>query len=178
MLQAFADGSGTHHADSPACIGVVVADASGRILCESSAYICPGTNNVAELWAIRRALYLIRWVAHEHAAGCDTPAVLYSDSAYAIGCARGEYNIKKNVDLVREIQGVYEMHKDTVRLEHVKGHNGNPGNELADWLAGIARHRVIELRKSVGFAVGRPWAMPPFRSRPVGMILPPLPVPA
>lgn len=178
MLQVYADGSGTHHADSPACIGVVVADETGRILVESSAVICTGTNNVAELWAIRRALYLIRWVAHDGPArGIDTPAVIYTDSQYAIGSTRGEYNTKKNVDLVREIQGVYAMHEGCVSLEHVKGHDGNPGNELADWLAGRARHRVLELRKSVGFAVGRSWTTPEYRARPCGAMLPPMVLP-
>lgn len=140
VWSAYCDGSGTSESDSPACVGVVLCDPDGNIVCESSAYICVGTNNVAELWAVRRALYLIRWCTPARAA---TPAVIITDSRYAIGCARGEYVAKKNVELVREIQEQVAKHGEHLTFRHVHGHNGDPGNELADWLAGIARSRHL-----------------------------------
>lgn len=137
-LEVYADGSGTV-GSGPACIGVVVTR-RGKILCECSAYICDGTNNVAELWALRRALYLIRWVGE---LGAVTPAVIYSDSEYAIGCATAVYKPSKNVELVYAIQHQVTKHRGFVTFQHVRGHSGVPGNELADWLAGLARWRRL-----------------------------------
>lgn len=152
--QVYADGSGTHHADSPACVGVVIADPSGRIVVESSSFICTGTNNVAELWALRRALYLLRWASpdREH-----TVAEVCSDSEYALGIARGEYRAKKNVDLCAELGAQAQRHAGFVVWKHVPGHAGVPGNELADWLAGLARQRWM-------LAQGRPTK--PVKKRP------------
>lgn len=156
MWSAYCDGSGTYHADSPACIGVVVADETGRIVVECSAYVGPGTNNVAELWAVRRALYLLRWCGPQ---GEFTPAVIFSDSEYALSMTRGEYAPKKNVDLVWELSKQYDRHRGFAHLQHVRGHAGNPGNELADWLAGLARARVLRER-------GKDYK---FRGRPKGV---------
>lgn len=158
LWRAYCDGSGTYHADSPACVGVVICDPDGRVLCESSAHIGPGTNNMAELWAIRRALWLLRQVAP---LGRHQPAVLYTDSEYAIGITTSAYRPTKNVDLAWEVAKSYGKH-GAVALRHVRGHAGIPGNELADWLATQARIRAF-------VAAGK--NPPKSRARPVGILI-------
>lgn len=140
-LSVYCDGSGTAAADSPACIGVVVFQ-DGQSICECSAFVGIGTNNVAELWAVRRALYLIRWVGW---AKEETPAVIYTDSQYAISMSTGLYSPRSNVELVEAIVGKVRQHTN-LTFQHVPGHAGVFGNEIADWLAGQARARVLASR--------------------------------
>ena len=145
-LEVYCDGSGTHHEDSPACVGVVLMF-KGKPIFEYSAHEGQGTNNVAELLAVSKALFYIRDFEWEGSAGYDTPAVIRTDSEYAIGSVTGAFSPKVNVELVRKLAAEFE-HYPNVRFEHVKGHAGNLGNELADWLAGEARRGVLEKRGS------------------------------
>lgn len=141
VLEVYCDGSGTHHANSPACLGVAVF-LDGEVVCESSQCVGFGTNNVAELWAIRRALYLVQWVGDD---GFDTEAIIYSDSAYAIGMTIEDHVARANWELVEAIRERYAQFRG-VRFQHVSGHAGIYGNELADWLAGYARHKALVAR--------------------------------
>lgn len=151
-IDVYADGSGTHHADSPACIGVVVM-LDDEPVAECSRVTGMGSNNVAELRAVHRALVML-----ERMFGRDVEAHIYSDSQYAIGCVDGQFYAQKNFDLVKRIREDRERFPH-VRLVHVPGHAGVYGNEIADWLAGYARHRVLVER-------GQKHAGAPFRGRP------------
>lgn len=134
----YVDGSGTHHDDSPACIGVVVA-ANGMIMAELSRHVGPGTNMVAELEAIRWGMRLFGTI---HPSGRQGGAILYSDNTAAIGLADGYFTARINADLARSVHAV-RREFPYVEIQHVKGHAGDPGNDLADWLAGLARARVL-----------------------------------
>lgn len=134
----YVDGSGTHHDDSPACIGAVVA-ANGMIMAELSRHVGPGTNMVAELEAIRWGMRLFGRV---HPRGRDGDAILYSDNTAAIGLAEGYFYPRVNWDLAKAVLNTRRAYT-SVEIQHVKGHAGNAGNDLADWLAGIARARVL-----------------------------------
>lgn len=94
--------------------------------------IGPGTNNIAELTGI--------WLA---VAGCprvDLRLKIWSDSEYAIGSLTKDWKAKKNGDLIAQIRRHIEA-RGNVEFEHVRGHNGDPLNELADKWAGMARKR-------------------------------------
>ena len=104
-----------------------------------------GTNNVAELTAIRRGLAQVR--------RRDLPVVVVTDSSYAIGVVTGAMKARKNLDLVREITSLVARFKD-IRFEKVAGHAGHPENEEVDGLASRAAvegFRTDELREA-----GRP----------------------
>jgi ribonuclease HI len=86
-----------------------------------------GTNQKAELMAIREALLKVR----------DRPRTLvriHTDSAYAIGCLTQNWKVKTNKELVDEVRslvkecGAFQMRK-------VAGHAGVAANERADELA-------------------------------------------
>lgn len=136
-LIAYCDGSGTQ-AHLPCGAGVVILDGDDVVL-ESSRSLGLGSNNHAELSAIRVALAVTDvpgWRAR--------PLVVRTDSMYAIGAltapeapAPERPNARLIIATRRLLAG------RSVRFEHVRGHAGEPGNERADFLAGLARRRQI-----------------------------------
>lgn len=98
----------------------------------ASLRIGPGTNNVAELTGI--------WLAVACCPRTDIRLKIYSDSEYAIGSLTRDWRAKQNVELIQQIRR-HMATRDNVELEHVRGHNGDPMNELADLWAGKARLR-------------------------------------
>lgn len=89
-----------------------------------------GTNNHAELSAVLKALTLVPREAR---------LIIRADSEYAIGCSTKPWNPKVNVELIGKIKAELAQRGDRVTFRHIRGHNGDPGNELADRLAGAAR---------------------------------------
>lgn len=105
----------------------------GRYGCGSFA---SGTNNIAELSAIKEAL-----LAHP-----DEPVTIQYDSQYAANCVmdwgtkwrrRGERD-RKNIDLIFSILDIVDEREDPISWEWVRGHdaqNTYPLNTAADSLA-------------------------------------------
>jgi ribonuclease HI len=93
-----------------------------------------GTNNIAELEAIRTGLLEVK--------NPDLPVRLYTDSGYAYGLLVLGWKAKKNVELVEEIRTLMKRFKN-LKFIKVKGHSGIDGNEKADVLATSA----IKLKK-------------------------------
>ena len=105
------------------------------------AYTVYGTNNTAELDALRQAMLLASQYDK------DTEIMLYSDSKYSIDCVsvwaygwkKNSWTKKggeiKNLEIIKEIHTLYERLKERISLKHVKGHSGVEGNELADRMA-------------------------------------------
>jgi ribonuclease HI len=104
-------------------IGSVVLD--GRERREVSEYLGVGTNNIAELTAIARALEL-----------CppERTVVLHSDSAYALGLLGKGWKAKANQELVQRLRQIAAPFRD-LRLVKVAGHAGVSENERCDQLA-------------------------------------------
>lgn len=79
-----------------------------------------------------------------------TKIILKSDSAYAVNCVAkgwlwrwkndfGGLAARTNGDLLQRLLNIHEKFpKGHISVSHVKGHNGDSGNEEADRLAGIA----------------------------------------
>ena len=113
-----------------------------------------GTNQVAELTALLRAIE-----AHPG----DEPLLIESDSQYAIRCASewldgwkrkgwrtASGGAVKNLDLVQSIDRAIARRGGPVRFRWVRGHVGNPFNERADQLAGLAAQEWAAGRGGVG----------------------------
>lgn len=114
------------------------------------------TNNIAELNALLKALKI---------ASLDTTKekiTIYADSKYAIDCiSTWAYSWKKNgwskkggeiknLDIIIEAHELFLKIKDNIALEHIKGHSGNIGNELADIMANISiKERSIEYKEFI-----------------------------
>jgi len=120
---AYTDGACSGN-PGPAGLGVVLCQGHSRR--ELSEYLGHGTNNIAELTAILRALEALGHSA-EHVS-------VYTDSQYAIGVLQKGWKPKVNQELIattkRRMQGFSKL-----RLVYVKGHAGIPMNERADALA-------------------------------------------
>ena len=110
----------------PAGIGVVILDHGKRR--ELSEYLGSGTNNIAELMAIVRAL---------EEAPRDRTVVLHADSSYALGLLGKGWKAKANQELVERMRKIAREHRD-LRLVKVDGHAGVAENERADELARAA----------------------------------------
>lgn len=105
------------------------------------------TNNVAELEAIEEAAKQI-WKQLTPCALHGYEYRIVTDSQYCISALTQWFDTwekrgwktatggpVKNVDLIRRIHDQLELLADFVKLVHVRGHVGIPGNEAADVLA-------------------------------------------
>ena len=132
MVWVYTDGSGTT-ASQPAGVGVVlITNIGGLKAFGLGAGIGPGTNNRAELMAIRRGLQLLP--------RNSTPIDIVSDSAYAIGCCtERSWNPTKNEELIKVIRNDLTFRGGMIKFVKVKGHSTDPWNGLADRLAHSGR---------------------------------------
>ncbi len=123
IIDIYTDGASSGN-PGPAGIGVVLS--YGAKQKEISRYIGHGTNNIAELEAIRTALETLKTT--------NLPVRLHTDSSYALGVLTSGWKARKNQDLIASIKKRMAQfaHLEFVK---VKGHAGHPGNERADQLA-------------------------------------------
>ncbi len=137
---AYADGACTGN-PGPAGLGVMILD--GKTHIELSEYLGEGTNNIAELTAILRAVAEF---------DDDVPMTVFTDSQYAIGVLQKGWKAKANQELVADVKRALSKRKNT-KLVYVPGHSGVSGNERADQLARDAvRSRKTTRKKSGGEA--------------------------
>ena len=124
----------------PAGIGVFVERPDEVI--EISEYIGSGTNNIAELTAILRALQTLKGEDDR-----DRLIHLYTDSGWSLGVLVGGWKAKANLELIGEIREEMEKYPK-LELLKVRGHAGQDGNEEADGLATMAVRRESSMRRA------------------------------
>jgi ribonuclease HI len=124
----YTDGACTGN-PGPMGVGAVILRGTERK--EIGEYIGMGTNNIAELTAIERALDNIADDERGRA------ILVHVDSAYAIGVVSGAYKAKKNVELVARIRRKASAFPG-LRFVKVAGHAGVTENERCDQLATAA----------------------------------------
>jgi ribonuclease HI len=120
----------------PMGIGIVVT--TGSLRKEHGEYLGRGTNNIAELTAIRRGLEIARELVPDP----RQPIRVYTDSSYAIGLLSQGWKAKANQQLVAEIRDFLRAYP-SLRMVKVEGHAGVPENERCDLLArqAVAQNR-------------------------------------
>jgi ribonuclease HI len=121
----YTDGACTGN-PGPCGIGVVIMAGTQRE--ELSEYLGMGTNNIAELTAIERALEEIPEGDRQR------PIYIHSDSSYSIGLLTKNWKAKANQELVARLRALTRQFPN-LHLVKVKGHSGVPENERADELA-------------------------------------------
>lgn len=91
-----------------------------------------GTNQTAEMLAMIAAFrYLLNLE--------EIPEVeIVTDSMYVLGTLTKNWRVNANHELWAECLHLYSLVKDKVTMTHVRGHQGIPGNELADKYAVLA----------------------------------------
>jgi ribonuclease HI len=122
-IKIYTDGASSGN-PGPAGIGVVLIFGENKR--EISKYIGVGTNNIAELTAIKVGLEGLKRV--------DLPVRIFSDSSYSIGLLTKNWKPKKNQELVQEIKILMGKFSNLGFIK-VKGHSGIKENEVADFLA-------------------------------------------
>lgn len=133
-IVAFCDGSG-NKSDGPAGIGVVVYRPWARpeLIAEN---IGLGTNNQAEISAIWRALRAVP--------NASQKLLIRTDSEYSIGALTKDWARNFNAKLIENVR-LDLAQRPNVRFQHVDGHSGIEGNEIADRLAGMGRKIVTTI---------------------------------
>jgi ribonuclease HI len=134
-IDIYTDGSCNGN-PGPAGLGVVLDDGSGRR--ELSVYLGWGTNNMAELSAIRYAAEVV--------AGVRRPVRIHTDSKYCIGILTRGWKARANLELVAAVKAALAAVPE-VSLQYVPGHAGQEANERADRLA----------RQAIAERVSRVW---------------------
>lgn len=109
----------------PAGVGAVLLCKDKRK--EISKGIGHSTNNRAEIQAVIEALSALK---HPE----KTEVTLYTDSQLVSGLLQGTYKAKKNKDLVDKMTTL-SANLRSLEVVKIRGHNGNPLNELAHSLA-------------------------------------------
>ena len=110
-------------------IGIVMLKNDKKVLEYSNGYKNT-TNNQMEIGAVIIALRIIQQPTDS--------ITIYTDSMYVIGCATLGWQRKKNKSLWQEFDNQYKRVKTLcpiIEFKHIKGHNGDELNELADSLA-------------------------------------------
>jgi ribonuclease HI len=110
----------------PMGIGAVIMNGEERQ--ELSEFLGTGTNNIAELTAIERALQEVPPTDRERM------VVVHTDSSYSIGILDKGWKAKANAELVARIRHLTTGFSK-LRFVKVKGHAGIPENERCDELA-------------------------------------------
>ena len=132
MIEVYIDGSSKGN-PGPGGAGIVIKKAVTEDLL--SAHGIPlghVTNNQAEFLALKHALTGIKTRDFS-----EQPIKILTDSQLVVGIFSQNWKARANLELVVEIRSLV---KDFPQLTfaYVRGHNGNPGNELADSLAQTA----------------------------------------
>lgn len=128
IYNIFTDGSSEQGKGDIGWAFVIVDIDSDVIVSEDSGKQYNQTNNRAELIAIREALKAVEESSH---------VTIHTDSQWSIRVLTGEWRVRKNIDLVREILALMEERQ--VYFKKVKAHSGHKWNDKADNLAVMAR---------------------------------------
>lgn len=100
------------------------------------------SNNRMEMTAILRGLTYIYENLPEH-----SDVEVCSDSQYALNMAGGTWNASSNEDLVRALRDLVAamcQRGAILKFSWVRGHNGEPWNELVDRMATSAKERIVK----------------------------------
>lgn len=138
-IAVFTDGSATT-SDRDGGWAWVAVDAFDGVNYESG-FVPQVTNNQMELYAVASAVRNIQYWLDEDC-GIDSQTIdllVYSDSKYVVlGWNDKSRKRNKNLEYWQAAEQ-YRGNYSSVTMEHIRGHNGNEFNELADKLAGEAR---------------------------------------
>jgi ribonuclease HI len=140
FLHIYCDGACSKN-PGPAGSGLAIFSSNNKTILIYGNYLENGTNNIAELNALYQALIIAKQ------SNLKNKIEIFTDSKYSIDCiSTWAYSWKKNswskkggeiknLELIIKTHNLYEELKNNIILNHVKGHSGVIGNELADRMA-------------------------------------------
>lgn len=165
VVRLFTDGACSEN-PGPGGWAVVVESFDGAVAVEDviSGYDLETTNNKMELTAVIQAYKKVLDLK-VHDPRDETEYEIVSDSAYVINAVmqgwigkwstNGWKNSKgenvKNVGLWKEFLTLHKMAKSAklpVKFKKVKGHSGNPLNEVADKVAVAEKVKAVQMKRA------------------------------
>lgn len=159
LIQIYCDGSCGAKSYGPAASGLATFERGVLTDIRCGDFTPNGSANRAELTALLRAL---ERAAESLKQDTIDNALILSDSRYAINCVtdwakkwqRNGWRVAngqpvKNRDLIEQCVKIYESIEANVKVRHVKGHTGVPGNEIADLMCNYARENRISSHRSI-----------------------------
>lgn len=111
--------------------GLVITK-NGQLVEQKYFYIGHGTNNIAELSAVK---FGIEYLQSKNLDWED--CTIYTDSSYAVGVLTKNWKAQKNQELILNILTLLNK-SPNINVKWVKGHSTNLYNELADQMANQA----------------------------------------
>jgi ribonuclease HI len=122
-IEIFTDGACS---GNPGLCGIGIVMKFGEKIRQVSQRLGHGTNNIAELTAILKALQMVKTP--------EVPVVIHTDSQYALGVLSLGWKARENKMLIGQI--IEEMKRfRSLSFVKVEGHADVPLNNLADKLA-------------------------------------------
>ena len=129
MTEVYIDGSSKGN-PGPGGAGIVLKNVSAQdIFSTHGIPLGHVTNNQAEFLALKHAL-----VELKRRCLLELAISILTDSQLVVGIFSQNWKARANLELVMEIRGLVKEFSQ-LTFAYVRGHNGNPGNELADSLA-------------------------------------------
>jgi ribonuclease HI len=141
MIEVYIDGSSKGN-PGPGGAGIVIQDkATQETLDIQGIPLGYVTNNQAEFLALKHALMDLKdqGLSRE-------PISILTDSQLVVGIFFQNWKARANLELVMEIRNLVKDFRQ-VTFSYVRGHNGNPGNELADSLAQEAAESQKKIKR-------------------------------
>ena len=137
MIEVYIDGSAKGN-PGPGGAGIVIKKAASQELVSTHGIpLGHVTNNQAEFLALKHALNEIK--SRDIS---EQSMKILTDSQLVVGIFSQNWKARANLELVMEIRFLVKEFPQ-LTFAYVRGHNGNPGNELADSLA----QRAAETQK-------------------------------
>jgi ribonuclease HI len=137
VIESYSDGSGNTFDSDGGCGWRILVD--GEVKHEGSCYLPSATNNTAELVAAIKGL---EWIKGQRDSGLlpqDASITLVADSQLVLGYASGRYQCKA-LHLTQLYIELRQLYKElNCEQRWVRGHSGEPNNEVCDKLAKTAR---------------------------------------
>ena len=132
-IEIFTDGACS---GNPGLCGIGIVMKYGARIRHVSECLGHGTNNIAELTAILRALRMVKKP--------EIPVVIYTDSQYALGVLSLGWKARENKSLIEDIRREMQRFKE-ISFVKVEGHADVHLNNMADELArdSIRRERLL-----------------------------------
>ena len=129
MIEVYIDGSSKGN-PGPGGAGIVIQDkATQETIGIHRIPLGYVTNNQAEFLALKHALMELK-----NQRRSSNPVNILTDSQLVVGIFSQNWKAKANLELVMVIRDLIKEFPQ-ISFAYVRGHNGNPGNELADSLA-------------------------------------------
>lgn len=144
MIKIYTDGSSSKNGKPECFAGWAMCAVIGEKKFIRYGYLPPpSSNNKGEIMGVLYGMLMFHKSSLELAFLSDSQYVVKSINEWRHAHKKTRYDGIKNADLLVPLYDMWDEH-DKSRIGWVKGHNGDPGNELADYWAGKGKIQSVQ----------------------------------